>query len=161
MENWKPVCGFEERYEVSDQGNVRRKSGGRGAIAGKVLSPYWTGKHWCIGMGTSREDVRNYKIHLLVLEAFVGPRPEGMQGLHNDGDPNHNDAANLRWDTAAENMYDLIRIDRRPRTKLNPTIIRIIRHLFGRLSYREIADLWGVTENYIGQIKCGRHWGWS
>lgn len=52
---------------------------------------------------------RTRSVHQLVLEAFVGPRPEGMYGLHWDDDKNNNRLANLRWATPSENMMDQVR----------------------------------------------------
>lgn len=48
-------------------------------------------------------------VHRLVLEAFVGPCPEGMEGCHGDGDPTNNSLGNLRWDTATSNQLDKVR----------------------------------------------------
>lgn len=48
-------------------------------------------------------------VHHLVLEAFVGPRPSGMQGCHDDGVPTNNKADNLRWDTPKGNHADRVR----------------------------------------------------
>lgn len=45
-------------------------------------------------------------VHLYVLETFVGPRPEGMQACHGDGDPANNRLSNLRWDTCSNNNLD-------------------------------------------------------
>ncbi len=45
-------------------------------------------------------------IHRIVLEAFKGPCPEGMEACHNDGIPHHNRPENLRWDTHYNNMQD-------------------------------------------------------
>lgn len=43
----------------------------------------------------------------LVLEAFVGPCPEGMEACHfPDRDPANNQLENLRWDTHQANMVD-------------------------------------------------------
>lgn len=36
METWKPVLGFEELYEISDQGNVRRTARGKTLDGAKV-----------------------------------------------------------------------------------------------------------------------------
>nr|WP_232111245.1 HNH endonuclease signature motif containing protein [Nocardia wallacei] len=47
--------------------------------------------------------------HSLVAEAFIGPRPEGLQVCHNDGDPTNNMLANLRYDTPSENQTDIVR----------------------------------------------------
>lgn len=44
--------------------------------------------------------------HRLVLEAFVGPCPDGMEACHNNGDRTDNRIENLRWDTAKANQAD-------------------------------------------------------
>lgn len=52
---------------------------------------------------------RTVRIHRLVLEAFVGPCPAGLEGCHGDGDASNNRLENLRWDTPSENNYDSVR----------------------------------------------------
>lgn len=49
-----------------------------------------------------------YLVHRLVLTAFVGPCPDGMEGCHNDGDQANNSLANLRWDTPDANGADRV-----------------------------------------------------
>jgi hypothetical protein len=44
--------------------------------------------------------------HRLVLEAFVGPCPEGMECRHLDGNPQNNHVSNLCWGTKEENQAD-------------------------------------------------------
>ena len=48
-------------------------------------------------------------IHWLVLEAFVGPRPKGMLGCHNNGSKKDNRISNLRWDTPQANADDRVK----------------------------------------------------
>lgn len=52
---------------------------------------------------------RNHFVHRLVLLAFTGPCPDGMEALHDNGV--HGDArlSNLRWGTKSENCLDLVR----------------------------------------------------
>ncbi len=46
-------------------------------------------------------------VHHLVLEAFVGAKPAGLEACHYpDHDKANNRLENLRWDTHAENMRD-------------------------------------------------------
>lgn len=45
----------------------------------------------------------------LVLEAFVGPCPPGMECCHNDDNPTNNTLGNLRWGTHSDNMRDAYR----------------------------------------------------
>src|SRR5690606_12503326 len=52
---------------------------------------------------------RQKKVHILVLETFVGPRPAGGEGLHSDDDKSNNALANLRWGTHADNYADRVR----------------------------------------------------
>jgi len=47
-------------------------------------------------------------LHKLVLLSHVGPRPNGMQCCHNDGNPLNNHVSNLRWDTPKANNADKI-----------------------------------------------------
>ena len=56
---------------------------------------------------TSRRDggkVIKYDVHVLVCEAWHGPRPEGMQVDHIDGIKSNNHPSNLEWVTQEENM---------------------------------------------------------
>jgi len=51
---------------------------------------------------------RIWLIHRLVLIAFVGLQPDGMEALHRDGDPGNNTLSNLRWGTHSENQLDQV-----------------------------------------------------
>lgn len=48
-------------------------------------------------------------LHRLVLEAFIGPCPKGLEGLHEDDDPANNRLVNLRWGTRSDNMKATLR----------------------------------------------------
>jgi hypothetical protein len=50
-----------------------------------------------------------YRVHRLVLEAFIGPCPANMEGCHGDGNRGNNSIPNLRWDTKLENAQDRIK----------------------------------------------------
>lgn len=56
----------------------------------------------------------SHRIHQLVLETFVGPRPPEMEGCHWDDDPGHNCVGNLRWATHSANMHDRVRNGNHP-----------------------------------------------
>jgi hypothetical protein len=49
------------------------------------------------------------KVHHLILEAFIGPRPNGMQCRHLDGNRSNNRLDNLAWGTPRENIHDSFR----------------------------------------------------
>ena len=115
-ERWLPVPGFEGYYEVSDHGSVRSldrqvtpRNGSPYNLSGKVLSlsenadGYPMVQLWRDGRGTRK------LVHALVLEAFVGPRPEEMEACHWDDNRTDNRVQNLRWGTQSENRQDRIR----------------------------------------------------
>ena len=108
-EIWKPIPGFEGSYEVSDHGRVRSldRLGVDGRRIKGKMRKIGVNTHGYLRVSLSRDhDKRYYLVHRLVLEAFVGPCPDGMEGCHNDGDPTNANLYNLRWDTRSANMYD-------------------------------------------------------
>lgn len=115
-EQWRPVCGFEGLYEVSDQGRVRSldrsitdRRGRRQLIAGRIKSlPKLNTGYPVVHLAKDGRTITK-AVHTVVLEAFVGPRPAGHVCCHNDGDPSNNWLANLRWDTQSNNLLDAIK----------------------------------------------------
>ena len=60
------------------------------------------GGYWVASLREKGRLVRIY-LHRLVLLAFVGPCPEGMECSHEDGNPSNNRLSNLKWDTPSSN----------------------------------------------------------
>lgn len=111
-EQWKPVVGFEDTYEVSDFGRVRRSANGQGTHVGRVVNPVPDSDGYLIYNFKTNGVQKHYKGHRLVLDAFRGPQPT-LFGLHADDDPANNALSNLRWGTRAENIADAKRNGRR------------------------------------------------
>lgn len=103
-----------------------------------------------------------HKAHVLVLTAFVGQRPVGMFGCHNDGNPMNNRLDNLRWDTPLGNSRDAARhgvlaVGERVRgAVLTEREVREIRS--DNRSAADIAPEYGVSKWAIWQIKSRRRW---
>lgn len=104
-EQWRPVVGYEGFYEVSNLGRVRNCKAAR-----RILKQKTSPKGYKILKLYRHGVARTYRVHRLVLEAFVGPCPEGLEGCHWDTVPSNNSLANLRWDTRSANMLDSIRV---------------------------------------------------
>lgn len=104
-------------YAVSDDGFVwsRRNSGHRyetidgwHRLIGKLDRDGYTAVSLCRGAGDCREQGM-FRVCKLVLEAFVGPCPPGMEACHDpDRNPANNSVLNLRWDTHKNNCADKI-----------------------------------------------------
>lgn len=115
-ENWRPIGGYEGIYSVSDRGRVRSekrvitdKNGYNRRIPELILVPEITnGGHQRVSLWKNhKKDIR--KVHHLVLEAFAGERPSGMEACHWNDIPTDNRLANLRWATQSDNTFDRVR----------------------------------------------------
>ena len=111
-ERWLPVVGSEGSYEDSDQGRVRSlerldSRGRRRAAKARSLNRQKSG-HLTVTLCHDGVQ-RAVGVHRLVLEAFVGPCPDGMEACHWNDVPDDNRLENLRWDTRAANIADSVR----------------------------------------------------
>ena len=106
MEQWRPVVGYEGRYEVSDQGRVHSLVAPGGP---KFLRPGSRKGYKLVRLYRRDASSKTWSVHRLVMNAFVGQMPEGLQTCHNNGDPADNRLSNLRYDTVSENARDRFR----------------------------------------------------
>jgi hypothetical protein len=112
IEVWRPVPSYEDIYEVSNLGRVR-------AVARIVTSPNrstmvrkararklnFIGKKY-LGLDLSKNGVtETWYVHRVVMLAFCGPLPAGMETRHLDNGIN-NALFNLKYGTSIENKAD-------------------------------------------------------
>jgi hypothetical protein len=112
-EDWKPIPGYEGLYEVSDLGEVRTLErewiSGRGVR--RIVKPGIKNKtkdkdgYYRVTLCKSGKKTRKH-VHQLVAEAFIGPKPEGLQVRHLDHSRTNNRLNNLKYGTAKENSAD-------------------------------------------------------
>lgn len=119
-ETWKPIPNYEGLYEVSNYGRVRacareikykNKRGteiirfckGRDVVARLRSNGYLYVDLW------KRNEGKQVAVHSLVLEAFVGARPEGYVCCHEDDVKTNNYVGNLRWGTHSDNAADRVK----------------------------------------------------
>lgn len=110
-ERWLPVPGYEDLYEVSDLGRVRsfhRWGDGKRGDLRKLVTQKSSG-HLQIALSGKDGRKKTFRVHQLVLLAFAGPCPDGLETLHGDGNPANNVLTNLRYGTRAENHQDRLR----------------------------------------------------
>ena len=111
MEIWKTVPTYP-RYEVSNLGRVRSWASKSSKREKLLNAPFLLAQIYDKSSGYYRVRLHNEAghklefIHVVVLCAFVGPRPDGYHACHNDGDKLNNHLDNLRWDTVQNNHLD-------------------------------------------------------
>ena len=167
MKNWKSVVGFEAHYQVSDCGQVKSmKYHGGFRITPRIMKQKPTGAGYlrvslCIDSKITMKMVAH-----MVIEAFIGERPDGMVVCHNDGDNQNNHLTNLRYDTPTNNVKDKLKHGtsfhggRNPSAKLtNDQVVAIKLLLKAGRRQVDIADDYGVSKVTINHISTGRTWG--
>lgn len=176
MENecWLPIAGFDGFYEVSDHGRVRSldrtyvishlKQGPVSAVRrGRILRP-------CVVQGYLQvalhlKGVREQrKVHQLVLETFVGPRPDGHEARHLDGVRACCALTNLCWGTKLENADDkrahgtMCHGEVHGRAKISEEDVIAIRAARGKVRQVDLAAHYGVHQTNISAIQRGELW---
>lgn len=170
MERWLPVVGFEGLYEVSDEGRVRSlthlvpcRGGATRTVHGRIRSSAGLLKGYpAVNLSAGRR-TQMRTVHVMVLEAFVGPRPTAAhEGCHGDGNPLNCRLANLRWGTKAENKSDsfahgtAVHGERVHCAKLDRLIVQSLRS--DLRSADRIARELGVDKSTVQRARSGRTW---
>jgi DNA-binding transcriptional regulator YiaG len=113
MTEWKPVVDWEGLYDVSNDGQVRtlpRSNNLSRSTKIRVLRPGLDTSTGYRKVVLSHGSVKRTRpVHVLVAEAFLGPRPDGLLVRHLNGNPLDNRASNLAWGTWSENELDAVR----------------------------------------------------
>jgi hypothetical protein len=167
-ETWKPIVGLEGYFEVSDLGRIRSlpklDAIGR-RVPTKVLNgARLTGRYYYIRMRCNGRTAHR-AVHHLVLEAFVGPRPKGMHGCHEDRCVANNALSNLRWDTPKGNAADKVRHgtvakgERNGWAKLTADAVVEIRALLrAGCSKKFLARTYGISDTHVASIATRKVW---
>lgn len=112
-------------------------------------------------------------IHVLLLEAFVYPRPLGLEGCHKDDNKLNNSLGNLYWGTRKQNVADMIRNghqangatygreyptgEKHPGVKLSDNDIRNVRIAYAQGCPRsQIMEDFGISQSYISLLVTGK-----
>lgn len=97
----------------------------------------------------------------LVLTEFVGPRPDGMEACHNDGNANNSRLNNLRWDTRKNNHNDKrahgTMLKAFPKRKLTPDAVREMR-AHPEIGGAVFARKFGVSLSAVNLARKGVNW---
>jgi hypothetical protein len=173
-EKWRSIGGYEGYYEVSNMGRIKsltrtvvftwRGAPSSALIRERILKlvPDSDG-HLTVFL--AREGVKDTRrVHSLVAAAFLGPRPSDKGACHKDDEKSNNCVENLYYGTQQENMSDSVRNGKAPRgithgkAVLDDNKVRKIRSLAGKLTIRDIGDMFGITHQAVHAVITRKTW---
>ncbi len=158
-----PILVYEfapvEYRDLSCIGFPNYRVGNDGTVWTRIANKYHLGP-WKLKKPYKNRDGRLYvslyndglqttfSVHRLVLEAFVGPRPKGMEACHfPDPSPLNNTLKNLRWDTPSNNQKDRI---------VHGTYQYGEKNRLSKLNDVMIAEMQALREQGLSYAKIGR-----
>lgn len=162
MENWKFINGYENRYLVSDLGNVKSLRKPHRSYD-KVLKPVKIGSGYlCVDLGNGN-GIKRFLLHRIVAEAFM-PNPDNKpQVNHINGIKTDNRLENLEWSTRSENQKHAIKTGLRTargvknsQAKINEDIVKCVFN--DKRKYKEISLEYKIAISTISGIKRGYSW---
>lgn len=117
-EEWKPICGFNNKYYVSNLGRVLSvpitipRKNGLYSLTGRIKTQRLAGKcghmYYYVTFTNGHRTGKNLSVHRLVAKAFV-KNPLNKPCIdHIDGNQLNNISTNLRWVDYKENANNNI-----------------------------------------------------
>jgi|SRR5689334_4212771 len=156
---WRSVPNTDGYYEVSDTGLVRSWCNSRHPRRKEPLIL----KYGTLPKGHKQVSIftKTRLVHHLVLEAFVGPRPSGMETRHLDGNPANNTLQNLCYGVPKENHVDRIKHGVSNRGKGGKLRVQDVLEIRASNAQQKVlAREFGVSQTTISEIKRHRKWSW-
>lgn len=167
MKMWLPVVGYEGLYEVSDAGDVRRvgpDASGRLRYQGRILARHLARGYVHHILHKAGEKPKNVLAHILVAEAFIGPRPEGHVVNHKNGDKSDPRLDNLEYVTPSENHMHALEngLFKPPAGERHWAAIltdaqkdEIVRRAHAGERNKDLAEEFGINPNNVSRYKTG------
>ena len=166
-EKWTPAVGYEGIYEASDAGRIRSARTMTNTFQGKILSSVPNSRDYQQVSLYKNGTKKSIRVHRIIMESFIGPRPDGKQINHIDGDRKNNRLDNLEYVTQSENMLHAYRIglqlpvwgEAHGQGKLTEENVHEIRRLILEgMPQRLIAIRFNVCQQMISMIATKKRW---
>lgn len=164
MSQWKEIQGYNGRYFISSNGQIKNKYG-------KILKPWIRNGYYTIGLMVNKKRT-NYYVHRLVAEYFLS-NPDKQRNFvnHLDGDKLNNNVSNLEWCTRQENaqhayetglvvptVENLVRFDCKPVTRIEDgKWFSGVTEAAGQMGVCEAAMSKCLNKG-LSATCCGYHW---
>ena len=152
-------------YEVDENGQIWSSLNWRGCGRRKIVPVEGKSGYLKVRLTLPNGKRVNRYVHRIVAETLLGPRPNGLQVRHLDGDKTNNCVSNLAWGTAKENADDRERCGTTARgerdgfSKLRQRDISEIRMLSHMgFTQQNIAKRFNVNQTTIGRVVRNESW---
>ena len=161
-EIWKDIPGFEDDYQASNLGRIRRVIKNKELFFIRTLIVSNRGYH--IIHFSINGISKMCRVHRLVAQTFI-PNPENKPQInHIDGNKINNHIGNLEWCTAKENDKHAVATglsskvgERNANSKLKSFQVRVIRKIDDMTEF-EIAKIFNISRANVGRIKRKEYW---
>lgn len=168
-EEWKPIMGYDELYEVSNFGRVKRSKKSYMVtlkrsinLKERILKGEIDKDGYHIVVLRKNNTPKKKKVHRLVAQAFVPNLENKPQVNHIDSIRNNNISTNLEWTYPLENSLHMKNLNRQAKgskignSKLRKNDILYIRKSV--LSVKELSIIFLVHESCIRKILNKETW---
>jgi hypothetical protein len=159
-EIWKDIPEYEGMYQISNLGRVKSLKSGKD----KILKPREYGRGYMSVSLCKEGESKNFKIHRLVMLAFVGE--SDLQVNHKNGIKADNRLENLEYCTASENtihaykngLKKVLKGEKHGQSKLTRACAERIKYGHQGMTQREIAKIYGIAQQLVSIIRSGKNW---
>ncbi len=150
-------------YALGDDGSLWSCSPRRGMTIREAWRKVSGWKHprwgyWIVAIRVNGGRRKQFRLHRLILETFVGPAPPGTEACHRNDNKDDNRLVQLYWGTRSENAFDMWRNGRRTAKINEQTALEIKRCISQGETDRQIGDRFGLIPNHVRRIRIGRAW---
>ena len=170
MEVWKPIHSLNDKYEASNNGQIRN------ARTGRIMKQF-TDRFGYKTMTVHPEKnvIATIRVHRGVAEAFLGERPNGYVVNHKDGNKANNNPENLEYVTSSQNNQHALdtglrhpanmamyapRGENHYRSEISEEDVLKVLKLREETGYggRKLAKMTGLSRGTVDAIIFGKSW---
>jgi len=168
-EEWRPLCGYENFYDISSMSRIRRSDREQGTQVGRLLKPKAnTARGGYIQVVLTANKVSKTKrLHRLVAKTFIPNPLELPEVNHKNGLKHDNRSENLEWVTSKQNSEHALRLglvnlgSKRPNAVLTEKIVQECRIAYAKdFKLDPLVSKFGIGKACIWAAVTGKTWKW-